>query len=63
MYSFNMKNGNGLSLSPFQIKKATEYTEQAGLSDRLKYQVADALDMPFANNKFDLTWSMESGEQ
>jgi tocopherol O-methyltransferase len=28
----------------------------------VKFQVADALDMPFADATFDLVWSMESGE-
>jgi tocopherol O-methyltransferase len=28
----------------------------------VKFQVADALDMPFADDTFDLVWSMESGE-
>jgi tocopherol O-methyltransferase len=29
---------------------------------RVVVQVADALQMPFADNTFDLVWSMESGE-
>lgn len=54
--------GVGLSLSPFQIEKAKELTASESLTDRLDYVVADALNMPFANESFDLTWSMESGE-
>jgi tocopherol O-methyltransferase len=52
----------GLSLSPFQIGKAQEFTKQQGLEKKVEYQVADAMKMPFADNSFDLTWSMESGE-
>jgi len=52
---FNMKEGRGLSLSPFQIKKANEFTNAAGLSDRVQYLVDDALNMPFSNGKFDLS--------
>lgn len=54
--------GEGLSLSPYQIQRAQDFTAKAGLSDRLRYQVADAMNMPFPSNSFDLTWSMESGE-
>jgi tocopherol O-methyltransferase len=50
-----MTSGSGVSLSPFQVQKANEFTATVGLSDKLKYQVADALEMPFANNKFDLS--------
>lgn len=52
---FNMKEGRGLSLSPFQIKKANEFTASAGLADRVQYTVDDALSMPFSNGKFDLS--------
>jgi tocopherol O-methyltransferase len=31
-------------------------------TESINYQVADALDMPFDNNSFDLVWSLESGE-
>eukprot|EP01035_Chromulina_nebulosa_P020322 gene20322-26379_t len=55
-------NGTGISLSPFQIEQANKLTIASALNDKLKFQVSDALAMPFANNTFDLTWSMESGE-
>jgi tocopherol O-methyltransferase len=54
--------GKGISLSPFQIGKAKEFTKTQGLEGKVEYQVADAMKMPFANDSFDLTWSMESGE-
>jgi tocopherol O-methyltransferase len=52
----------GITLSPVQAKRATARAQAAGLGDRVSFQVADALAMPFANNQFDLLWSLESGE-
>ncbi|MCU0523869.1 MAG: methyltransferase domain-containing protein [Elainella sp. Prado103] len=52
----------GITLSPVQSKRATERSITAGLSDRAHFQVADALQMPFADASFDLVWSLESGE-
>lgn len=54
--------GVGISLSPYQIMRANKFTDEANLSSKLKYQVADAMNMPFPENSFDLCWSMESGE-
>lgn len=59
---FNEATGKGISLSPYQIQRATVFTAEQNLSDRLEYRVADAMEMPFEDNSFDLTWSMESGE-
>lgn len=52
----------GITLSPVQAKRATQRAQEAGLRTEVQFQVADALDMPFADNSFDLVWSMESGE-
>lgn len=52
----------GITLSPVQAKRATERAQEAGLSNKVRFQVADALEMPFADNTFDLVWSLESGE-
>lgn len=52
----------GITLSPVQAGRATERARAAGLSDYVQFQVADALDMPFADNSFDFVWSLESGE-
>ncbi|MDG2615202.1 methyltransferase domain-containing protein [Thermoleptolyngbya sichuanensis XZ-Cy5] len=52
----------GITLSPVQARRATERAAAAGLDDRTQFQVADALKMPFADGRFDLVWSMESGE-
>jgi tocopherol O-methyltransferase len=52
----------GVTLSPFQAQRAQRLSERAGLGDRCRFRVADALDAPFADGSFDLVWSLESGE-
>jgi tocopherol O-methyltransferase len=50
----------GITLSPVQANRATERAQTANLN--AQFQVANALEMPFADNSFDLVWSLESGE-
>lgn len=56
----------GITLSPVQANRATERAEAAGLATDsapcAKFQVANALETPFADESFDFIWSMESGE-
>lgn len=52
----------GITLSPYQAKRGNELATEQGLADRCSFQVADALEMPFPDNSFDLVWSLESGE-
>ena len=52
----------GITLSPVQAARASERAGAAGLAARTLFQVADAQAMPFADNSFDLVWSLESGE-
>jgi len=52
----------GITLSPVQASRATERAKNAGLETRTNFQVADALNLPFADNSFDFVWSLESGE-
>jgi ubiquinone/menaquinone biosynthesis C-methylase UbiE len=54
-HRFGCKSGYGISLSPFQIQRAKEFTEAAGLTSKLTYQVADAMNMPFSSDQFDLS--------
>ncbi len=54
--------GVGITLSTQQAARATAKAKQHNLGDRLKFQVADALAMPFADQSFDVVWSLESGE-
>lgn len=46
--------GSGISLSPYQIQRAKEFTTAANLTSVLDYQVADAMNMPFKDKNFDL---------
>jgi tocopherol O-methyltransferase len=52
----------GITLSPVQADRAKERSRSAGLESQAVFQVANALDMPFDDNSFDLLWSLESGE-
>ncbi len=52
----------GITLSPVQASRARERAKEANLEEQVTFQVADALNMPFADNQFDLVWSLESGE-
>lgn len=53
---------NGITLSPYQAGRGNELAKEQGLDHLASFQVADALEMPFENNSFDLVWSLESGE-
>lgn len=50
----------GITLSPVQANRATERARDAGIE--AEFLVADALHLPFADQSFDLVWSLESGE-
>lgn len=52
----------GITLSPVQASRAKERALAVNLSQQTSFQVADALNMPFADASFDFVWSMESGE-
>ena len=52
----------GITLSPVQANRAKERARAAGLQAQTDFQVANALAMPFADDSFDLVWSLESGE-
>jgi tocopherol O-methyltransferase len=58
---FNAK-ATGITLSPVQANRAIARAQEANLSGQAQFLVVDALDMPFADNAFDLVWSLESGE-
>ncbi|MFP4134733.1 MAG: methyltransferase domain-containing protein [Halothece sp.] len=55
-------SAQGVTLSPEQAKRGQERAEEANLGETVQLQVANALDLPFADNSFDLVWSLESGE-
>jgi tocopherol O-methyltransferase len=52
----------GITLSPVQANRAQERAKAAGLEGKADFKVANALEMPFDDNSFDLVWSLESGE-
>ncbi|MBW4698299.1 MAG: methyltransferase domain-containing protein [Aphanocapsa lilacina HA4352-LM1] len=52
----------GITLSPVQCRRARERACEHHLEERVHFQVADAHRMPFADGRFDLVWSLESGE-
>jgi tocopherol O-methyltransferase len=53
---------DGITLSPYQANRGNELAREGGLENSCKFQVADALNMPFEDDTFDLVWSLESGE-
>lgn len=55
-------NATGITLSPVQASRAKERAVEAGMNGLVCFQVANALEMPFEDNTFDLVWSLESGE-
>jgi tocopherol O-methyltransferase len=71
---FNAR-ATGITLSPVQAARAKERASEAGIplfspgeggeltpGPRAQFQVANALEMPFADNSFNLVWTLESGE-
>lgn len=55
-------NVTGVTLSPVQAARASQRAQAAGLSSRAEFLVANAQNMTFANDSFDLVWALESGE-
>ncbi|MCY7328106.1 MAG: class I SAM-dependent methyltransferase, partial [Saprospiraceae bacterium] len=52
----------GMTLSPVQAEQAKQYTQRAGLENRVQFQVRDMMTLHAADGSFDLVWSMESAE-
>lgn len=52
----------GVTLSPVQASRAQVLSRQMRLEDRVETMVANALQLPFPDNTFDVVWSMESAE-
>ncbi|MFF5173664.1 SAM-dependent methyltransferase [Micromonospora sp. NPDC000089] len=50
----------GVSISRRQVERATDRAASAGLADRLSFQLADAMDLPFPDDSFDIVWALES---
>ncbi|MDM4723037.1 methyltransferase domain-containing protein [Micromonospora sp. WMMA1363] len=50
----------GVSISGRQVERAHDRAVSAGLADRLSFQLADAMDLPFPEESFDIVWALES---
>jgi len=59
---YGCERAEGITLSPYQAARGNELAVETGLADACTYRVADALEMPFDDDAFDLVWSLESGE-
>ena len=51
----------GITLSPNQVRRATELAQSRGIHNA-NFRVVDALNMDHEDGKFDLVWACESGE-
>jgi avermectin B 5-O-methyltransferase len=49
----------GITISPRQVELATALAEQSGLADRVRFECADAMDLPFPDASFDAVWALE----
>ena len=56
-----MHNDVGITISPNQVRRATELAKDKGIPN-VSFQVMDALKMTHEDDKFDLVWACESGE-
>jgi len=52
----------GITLSPVQARRAQERAVAQGLQGQTRFEVADALALPYPEASFDLVWTLESGE-
>ncbi|SEF65644.1 Cyclopropane fatty-acyl-phospholipid synthase [Thermomonospora echinospora] len=50
----------GVTISAVQVEKARALAESSGLGDRVTFQQADAMDLPFPTESFDAVWLFES---
>jgi ubiquinone/menaquinone biosynthesis C-methylase UbiE len=50
----------GISVSGRQVELANERAASAGLADRLSFELADAMNLPYPDESFDLVWALES---
>ena len=50
----------GISIAQGQVERANGRAAEAGLADRVSFQYADAMELPFPDESFDIVWAMES---
>lgn len=51
----------GVDLTPEYVAIATDLTHRTGQQDLVRFQQADATDLPFANGTFDYAWTQHVG--
>ncbi|WP_300672176.1 class I SAM-dependent methyltransferase [Desulfoluna sp.] len=49
----------GLDISPELLNRGKEIVKEAGLSERISFQVGDVTNIPFDNETFDWAWSAD----
>lgn len=52
----------GITLSPYQVSRAAQLTQEAGLANQVLVEVKNALSTDFPDEHFDFVWSLESAE-
>lgn len=50
----------GISVSAREVQRATANADAAGLADRVRFEHADAMHLPYADGSFDRVWALES---
>jgi ubiquinone/menaquinone biosynthesis C-methylase UbiE len=50
----------GVDLSPYFVEAAEFLGKRSGMDDKVSYQCADALALPFENQRFDLAWTQHT---
>ncbi|MBW2523069.1 MAG: methyltransferase domain-containing protein [Deltaproteobacteria bacterium] len=54
-------SARGITLSPVQASRAERRAAELGLDD-VRFEVGDAMQLPYGHESFDLVWSLEVGE-
>jgi ubiquinone/menaquinone biosynthesis C-methylase UbiE len=50
----------GVTISGRQVERATQRAQQCGFAERLEFQLADAMALPFPDDSFDAAFALES---
>jgi cyclopropane fatty-acyl-phospholipid synthase-like methyltransferase len=50
----------GITINRMQVERATARAQAAGVSDRVQFEYANAMELPYADGSFDAVWAFES---
>jgi cyclopropane fatty-acyl-phospholipid synthase-like methyltransferase len=50
----------GITVSQSQVAAATARAQEAGMTDRVTFELVNAMEMPYADGTFDAAWAFES---